>query len=85
MFLAPIISHHGEFSSDTFKLITTLGKRLRDKAHADPFIRFDGRSPKFLQGLFAETFKNQLIAALVTGVGRMLAVAGAPLGCTNRG
>jgi hypothetical protein len=85
LFLAPIISHHGEFSSDTFKLINILGKRLRDKAHADPHLRYDGRSPKFLEKLFAETFKNQLIVALVKGVGRMLAVAGAPLGCTNRG
>jgi len=83
--LAPIISHHGEFSSDTFKLINILGKRLRDKAHADPHLRYDGRSAKFLEKLFAETFKNQLIVALVKGVGRMLAVAGAPLGCTNRG
>jgi hypothetical protein len=82
LFLAPIISHHGEFSSDTFKLINILGKRLRDKAHADPHLRYDGRSPKFLEKLFAETFKNQLIATLVKGVGRMLAVAGAPLGCT---
>ena len=82
LFLGPIISHHGEFSSDTFKLINILGKRLRDKAHADPHLRYDGRSPKFLEKLFAETFKNQLIVTLVKGVGRMLAVAGAPLGCT---
>merc|ERR1712194_609795 len=58
LFLAPIISHHGEFSSDTFKLINILDKRLRDKAHADPHLRYDGRSPKFLEELFCRDLQE---------------------------
>ena len=77
-FLAPILSHHGELSGDFFTLIDSLGRIAEESATAAPE-REDGITPRQIGRAFRSRFRDHIAACLVSGMGSILATAGAPL------
>ena len=74
-FLACIISHEGEMSSDVFTLIEDLTKLVKKAAAADFLL---GYSPVQIAAQFRRRAKDRIATAVAAGFGRTLASIGYP-------
>ena len=77
LFLAPVISHQGEFGQHTFQLIELLAANVKQHKRKNPTA--DGISPQRAAADFREFARNTLTIAAATGWANMLLEGGIPL------
>ncbi len=80
MLLIPVVSHLGEFSEDTFKLIEIMTREVKRVTRDDPYRIM---RPQDAAARFRTRAKDAITVALARGFARELTAAGLP--SLNRG